>query len=298
MKPRVSILVATFRRPDGLEHLLRSLLDLAPDSPPHEIVVVDNDVRESADAVVSRFDGGRTTIRYDREPVRGIARARNRALDVSTGELCAFIDDDEIAEPRWLVELERALVDGNADGAFGPVVPAFAQDAPAWVRELGFHGAAAVPGARALAWHETYAGNALVRRDAFGAERFDEGLGLTGGEDVDLFARLLGRGARFVATERAVVRETVPAERTTLRWMSRRAYRNGITIATIERRHRRAVGSSRSVPRCAWKAITSAARAAAGWRRSKGAGGAEWLHACEHAGFVAGSLGARVREYA
>ena len=56
---------------------------------------------------------------------------------------------------------------------------------------------------------------------------FDARYGLTGGEDVYLFAQLYRAGAKFVSAREALVREYVPPERTTLAWMLKRTLRSG-----------------------------------------------------------------------
>jgi succinoglycan biosynthesis protein ExoM len=45
---------------------------------------------------------------YVHEPICGIARARNAALDKATelgADWIAMLDDDEVADPRWLANL-------------------------------------------------------------------------------------------------------------------------------------------------------------------------------------------------
>jgi hypothetical protein len=46
-------------------------------------------------------------VRYAREDVPGLDAARNRALRDATSELVAFIDDDAVADSRWLAALRR-----------------------------------------------------------------------------------------------------------------------------------------------------------------------------------------------
>jgi succinoglycan biosynthesis protein ExoM len=294
--PRISILIATYRRPDGLDRLLRSFEAMVPETPAYEIVVVDNDLRETASEVVSRFAASGLPVRYVREPVKNIARARNAGIEASRAELCAFIDDDEIADPRWLVALTNALDATPAEGAFGPVLPSFEPEAPPWIRDLGFHGANPAACGTSVPWHGTYTGNAMIRRDVLGDDRFDERLGLTGGEDVELFTRLTGRGARFVRAEDATVVEPVGRDRTTLRWIARRAYRNGITLAIVGRRHPAFTGPPRSAWRSGRKALTCGVRALLR-RGSRLEFAREVVRACEHAGIVVGSFGGTVREY-
>jgi glycosyltransferase involved in cell wall biosynthesis len=69
-----------------------------------EIIVIDNAPRDNtlAEALERLPDNPRRPVRRVVEPVPGLSRARNRALDVASGEIIAFTDDDAVAEPQWL----------------------------------------------------------------------------------------------------------------------------------------------------------------------------------------------------
>lgn len=77
------------------------------------IVVVDNDIAESARNVVKRYATmSEVPIHYETEPVQNIALARTRALTACSGDYVAFIDsDDEEATPKWLQHLLDAIRD-------------------------------------------------------------------------------------------------------------------------------------------------------------------------------------------
>src|SRR5690349_18827718 len=92
---RVDVCVATYKRPRLLEKLLSDLRQQQlPTGVAVHVIVVDNDVEESARAVVAGFQGSSMSLEYISEPKRNIALARNRALECAQGDLVAFIDDD------------------------------------------------------------------------------------------------------------------------------------------------------------------------------------------------------------
>ncbi len=104
-EPLVSVVVCTHDRADLLP---RSLDALLTGSYRHtELIVVDNAPSDQATELLCRLRyPGR--VRYLREPVPGLARARNRGLAVARGRICAFADDDLLIDPGWVA----ALVDG------------------------------------------------------------------------------------------------------------------------------------------------------------------------------------------
>jgi succinoglycan biosynthesis protein ExoM len=232
----VSVCVSTFRRPSGILRLLRSLGRLDPAGPRHEVIVVDNDAAATAAPAIRQARAEGLRVQYLVEPVRGIARARNRSVERATGEHVAFIDDDEEADPRWLVHLWGEVVRHGATGGVGPVLPRFAEGAPRWLIDGRFFERPRPPTGTVLRVHDTRTGNALVRRGALRGlpGPFDERFDLTGGEDGDLFARLIAAGARFIAVDSAIVHEHLTPGRTTVRWLVRRRFRDGMGAARLD----------------------------------------------------------------
>ncbi|HSP96151.1 MAG TPA: glycosyltransferase family 2 protein [Candidatus Dormibacteraeota bacterium] len=229
----VSICIATFRRPQGLLRLLRSLGRLDPASPRHEIIVADNDAARSGETAVRQARAEGLAAHYLVEPARGIAQARNRSVEPARGTFVAFIDDDEEADPQWLVQLCAELERHGADGAIGPVLPCFHDEAPRWLIEGSFFDRPRFPTGTVLDRRGFRTGNAIIRRRHLTALRgpFDERFALSGGEDTDLFTRLIANGSRIIAVDSAIVWEHLPPNRTTVRWVLRRRFLIGMGSA-------------------------------------------------------------------
>ncbi len=238
---RVAVCACTFRRPEGLAALLEGLLgqrSLRMTPPEVLVLVVDNEGSDRSRAACEAACGRGLNVRYLVEARRGISFARNRALDAVPAEtdFIAMIDDDERPEPDWLEELLLAQAATGADVVQGRVQPAFAHDAPAWIRGGGFFGYPSPgPTSRAEVWRDLQrvdaaaTNNVLVRASAVSGLglRFDPRLGLTGGEDALFFRSLRATGYRIVYAERAVVTEDVPSNRATLSYLWHRSYRDG-----------------------------------------------------------------------
>lgn len=233
----VSICICTFRRPAGLLRLLRSLARLEAATPPHEIIVVDNDAGRSGEPAIRRAAAEGLRVRYFVEPLRGIARARNRAVAPAGGEFVAFVDDDEEVEPGWLLNLCDEVRRHGADGGVGPVVPRFHERTPRWLIEGGFFERPRPATGTALSSRGLRTGNALIRRRALLALHgpFDERYALSGGEDTDLFVRLIADGGRFIAVDSAVVHEHLSPNRTRMRYLLRRRFLVGMGSARFHR---------------------------------------------------------------
>jgi len=242
--PDVSICIATYRRPQGLARLLVSLSRLnLPDAVTLEVLVVDNDgdggARECAHEVGPFAD----TVRWFVEPERNIAIARNRALAAARGRWLAFVDDDEFVDEDWLAVYWEQAEQGVADGFFGPVEPQLEAGGSDWIAAAAFNEPARHPTGTPLGSGEMFAGNAFIQRALFADRRFDPSWGLTGGEDTELFERMLADGAHFAWCDEARLRETIPLRRQNLRWLMRRAFSGGASHTRLQRKWGRASAS-------------------------------------------------------
>jgi len=228
----ISVCIATHRRPERLAALLEDLRWQR--LPPHEVVVVDNDVEGSAAAVVARARARAPyPIRYAVEPRKNIAHARNGTVAMSRGTWLAFVDDDERASPKWLETLARAAMRYGAHGVLGPVEPIVPESAPRWLQRGGLYAFARLRSGEPVPLNRMRFGNVLLSAPLVRAQQpvFDPRYGLTGGEDGDLLARLVHAGARIVWCDDAPVHEPVDASRLSLRWLLLRALRGGQDFA-------------------------------------------------------------------
>lgn len=239
-QPPVTLAVAipTFQRP----RLLRSLLDLLPErleEAAHvaqaHIVVVDNDPAGSAREVAAAYaDRG---VRYAHEPRPGIAAARNRALTECVDvRLVAFIDDDESPRPGWLSYLVETWLAYEPSAVMGRVISVFETDPEPWILATGAF--TRRPRPTGLAIPVAAAGNLLVdvedvtRR----AVRFDETLGLGGGEDTLFSRQLIRAGGTIVWCNESEAEDLVPLARISRAWAMKRAFNGGSTAVVVDLR--------------------------------------------------------------
>lgn len=239
----VSICIITYRRPDGLRQLLDKIecLEFKTVEPPTiEVVVVDNDSAGSACEFCDRIKPSfKWPLRCETESQKGISYARNHVIAAASkdAEFIVMIDDDEFPDVQWLEQLLLVHQKYNADIVTGPVVPVFPDlNVPNWVKKGDFC---------QLKRYETghkmpvaYTNNVLVRREIFkNIDRpFDERLAHTGGEDADLFMRLYQSGYQIVWADDAIVYESIPKSRTTIRYILERSYRSWSIQSLLERK--------------------------------------------------------------
>jgi GT2 family glycosyltransferase len=243
---RVALCAATYRRPRGLARLLKAMAVLElPASVPFAlaVIIVDNSPEaEAREQVTKAAQDFNWPLLYVSEPRRGITFARNAALEKATALDCdfvAFIDDDEVPAPRWLMALLAAQQHSGATAVLGAVEPVFPAGTPDWLIAGRFFETHAFNDGAEI--DDAHTANVLIdlRRLAALGLRFDHRYALTGGEDTMLFRDLRDAGGRIVYAADAVVFETVPETRTRLRWLLRRWYRTGNVEAALYLRGRR-----------------------------------------------------------
>jgi len=227
--PDLSIVVATYDRPQHLADTLRSCLAQRNAlGLGIELIVIDNHPSGSGRAVCEAVAGetGRP-VRYLTDLTRNMATLRNRGFSEARGLWLAFIDDDEIADPDWSDALLGAAKATDADMVVGPRLAAFEGGSPPsydptgsqFTRDLHLPDLAEIdltaPDGKPRYGLGT--GNSLfnlARCYVPGHGPMRESFGDAGGEDAELFVRLHRKGRRIVWTTKALVTETVPIHRT------------------------------------------------------------------------------------
>ncbi len=106
-----SVIVVSRHRPDAL---MRCLVGLAQqDHPQFEIIVVAD---PAAIAAAQQMGLTIKTVIFDQA---NISAARNAGLGLAAAPVVAFIDDDAVAEPTWLLRLTAPFADQNVIAATG-----------------------------------------------------------------------------------------------------------------------------------------------------------------------------------
>jgi glycosyltransferase involved in cell wall biosynthesis len=268
----VSVVLATYRRPQLLARSLEALLEQDFPRQRFEILVCDDGPDEETLSVVQRFRIRKEAPRLRYVPIRetqGPAGARNRGWRLARGDVVAFTDDDTIADRRWLSAGLAAMREQRAMAVGGRIVVPLPPSPTDY--ELD---------AARLERAEFATANCFVLRSALEATGgFDERYTAAWREDSDLQFSLLRSGSKVGrAPEAIVVHPVRPA-----RWgVSVSQAKKSQFEALLYKKHRlhyreRIAGPPWSYYAIAASGIACVAALASGARIAAAVSGALWL---------------------
>jgi len=220
--------MGTYNRPIMLTKTLEALSKVkVPEDLNASLLIVDSEF--SAEEVVNAAkDNLPFKTFYIGDQPRGIVMMRNAVLEKSLEldvDLVAFMDDDILTSPDWIVKMLQIMEKYEADVVDGAVKRSLPPDTPKWVDKGGF-----------FRWHSSPTGS--IRQSASTSNvffksklvkdwklRFDPFFNFSGGEDTFFFNQASKKGAKIVWMDEVLVTEQISDTKITVNWILQRAYR-------------------------------------------------------------------------
>ena len=241
LKQKVVINVCTCKRPKMLMACIESILKQSiSDEWSVELQIVDNDPDSTLYEDLSKFiqTGTAIIIHYAHEKTVGIPYARNTACKLSLehgADWIIFIDDDEMAEPNWLIAYYQATKQYDAEAYSGPVKYDFPDDYAEWLGNKGDLDTKDGTIKKRASTNNALIHSKLVSQSGYGLQ-FDTRMTFTGGSDTDFFMRFVKMGGKIVHVSQALVAEKVTANRLKISWRLKRQYRSSTNRVYINKK--------------------------------------------------------------
>ncbi len=113
----ISVVIPAYNEERYLGRCLQALCAQSYPASRFEIIVVDNGSTDATAQIARRFGA-----QVVEEPVKGIARARQRGFEAARGEVIASTDADTVVPPFWLARIAGHFArDLELGGVYGPV---------------------------------------------------------------------------------------------------------------------------------------------------------------------------------
>jgi GT2 family glycosyltransferase len=234
----ISVVISSYR---GNEALVRACIESLNRqiTRPDEIILVVDTEQERISFSQYLGDISQITLRTVFSGKKGLAAARNKGIEVSSGDIIAFIDDDAIADENWLTEILKAFHSAESVAIVGgQVLPMFEgrqiDQSLYWIIGCTSKNP---PTTRPIGC------NMAIKKEVFKEiGMYDEHLGrvkdnLAIGEETELFLRVTEKipHAYIRYQEDAIVYHRVPKRRTSLSYILKRAYEEGASKAIISK---------------------------------------------------------------
>ena len=266
MSPFISVALCTHNHADRLVRTLAGLAHIRQPSQPWELVVIDNASSDATPELLSakEWRPAGMDVHIVREENIGLSNARNRALAEARGDYLLFMDDDETPDPAWLSEYEHAMREYQPDALGGRIEVLFEDGArPEWLQDelLGFLGKLDHGESRWLTERTTpiFGGNFAFHRRIFDRiGGFDTRLGRqgninVGGEDTEIYRRLLEHGCRVRWVREAIINHRIQTPKLRRNYFLDLHFRQGRMEGCRKRGNR-----SRLPPKYLWPQVARA----------------------------------------
>jgi glycosyltransferase involved in cell wall biosynthesis len=275
----ISLIIPTCNRATSLRRTLNRLDQLEiPSGVEVEVLVIDNNCRDhTVDVVAQATREHSLPVRYLLETQQGLCFGRNRGLAAARFDHLAYLDDDILISPRWLVAYGEAQQTFGVDAVVGPVFPIFEQTPPEFLRgralEIISSGYSRKGDAPLLLPHREahqlpgcnfgVTRQMAQRLNGFQTHLDRVGQGMLAGGDTDFGHRLAAAGGRTAYHPGCWVQHVMEPEKLSLAYLRRRAFGLGATTRRMQtqtpspwRRFRSLLGIGRLWSRVLWSRIT------------------------------------------
>lgn len=119
MSPDISVVIATYNRPEKLAECLERLRKQTLPFNNFEVIIVNNGSSLSYFETEEKFMRQRHFRFINSTKNLGAAEGRNRGVKMAKGKIVAFTDDDCLVPRDWLEKLLKGFKDFNAQGVGG-----------------------------------------------------------------------------------------------------------------------------------------------------------------------------------
>lgn len=241
---KFSVVIPTYNRLATLRMVLRAL-STQKDAPRFEVVIVDDGSSDGSAGELERVAAsGRLPFEFQVTSQRnsGPGRARNRGVEMATGDYVVFIGDDTVPEDQFLAEHHRT----HTENAFHPDVACLGYTGwPAgekvtafmdYINDFGLQfGYELIEDGTVVPFNFFYTSNISLRRETLGPAPFDTTFPAAAWEDIELAYRLDARGLKIHYNARAVTRHYHPIS---VDSFARRQYTVGRSGAIFFEKHK------------------------------------------------------------
>ena len=238
----ISVVICTYNRDAFLPFVLESIAKQQFDSSLWELILVDNNCTDTTATICKTFieEHPQISCVYYLETAQGLSHARNRGIMLAKGTYISFLDDDAVACPQYLEEIALFVQKyPQATLLGGRIYPRFEGKQPRWISPL------LMPIFSTLDLGDTekqltgkrypVGANMIFKRSIFDSiGMFNPELGrvgknMMGGEEKDIYLRIIAVGGLIYYAPKPFVHHIIPIDRATKTFIKKQAIGVGMS---------------------------------------------------------------------
>lgn len=114
-RPDISIIIPVYNVEPYLERCLASIDLQRRDGLNTEVIIVDDGSTDNSGLIADRYKMSHPDTKVIHTGNKGLSAARNRGMELATGDWISFVDSDDALYPDTLTRLLKSAVESNAD---------------------------------------------------------------------------------------------------------------------------------------------------------------------------------------
>jgi glycosyltransferase involved in cell wall biosynthesis len=111
--PKLSIIVPVFNNEIFIEKCIYSIINQTYKN--IELIVIDDGSTDKSGDIIATIQNEDSRVKYIKQENQGVSIARNKGLEISTGEYIGFVDSDDYVDENMYQKLLDAALKNNAD---------------------------------------------------------------------------------------------------------------------------------------------------------------------------------------
>lgn len=208
------------------------------------ILVIDRNLNLFKDFSKSDYLKSLNNIKIGFSNLPGLSNARNKGVELSSGDVIAFIDDDAIADTDWISNLIILYKEPQVIGVGGPMKPLWVSGRCTWIPEEFYWTMGCSYRSQQSTVHcvrSNFGSNMSFKSRIFKeVGLFDDGFGLVDnnmrtGEETEFSIRVLNKlkDSKIMYTPNAIVYHKIYKFRKSFSFLMKRCYGYGRAIVNI-----------------------------------------------------------------
>lgn len=132
---RVSIVICTYNRFELLQENIFNIINNVDGSCEAEVLIIDNNSTDKTYERIKKciIENDFNNIKVFQEIRQGLSFARNHGLELSTGDIVVYLDDDAFPSKGWLKTIISRFEKDGVRVLGGEVLPKYEIDRPEWL---------------------------------------------------------------------------------------------------------------------------------------------------------------------